>query len=305
MKRIALILTGLHYREQIDFRFYIKNIKDYIYPLGEIDVLLFTNHSSIEQDLQVYSPKHIEFMEDTPNRRISKTMKALEQTYDNYDFICITRFDIYFLKELNLSLMDVTKINIMSTLLKTDIDDNFYFFPVSLLPCIKQAYSTINKDDFCGAHYIKSLINPSYIYNESLNVCELSSFKLRFFPKPFIMNYKYTENIPYIYNKSELVISNSASGNIVHFKKRAGHYFSYFAYNMNIGTYNITYSLKSNIPISNFIQIDKLPQRYKNRIDISKPCLVYFIFDKYMEELDLLFTNIQITRYSKIGLLYA
>ena len=101
--KVALLLTGLHYQNKIDFRFYIKNIKEYIYPLGEIDTFLFTNNSEIQDELSVYSPKFVEFMKDTPNRRISKTVRALNfmKKYKHsdsgsdseYDFICITRIE--------------------------------------------------------------------------------------------------------------------------------------------------------------------------------------------------------------------
>ena len=205
---------------------------------------------------------------------------------------------LFALRELK---VDFTALNIFSSLLKEEIDDNFLFFPFSLLSKVMTAYSSIKvKDDYCGAHKIGKLLEPiHYMYDEKVPVNSLTSFKLRFFPKPFLMDLFYTDGVTYSYNNSELTVKS----NTINFKKKEGHLFSYFAYNVGVGTYNITYSLKSNIPISNFIQINHNPQRYKNHIFISAPSIVYFIFDKYIQELDLYFTNIQfIPVLKKIGL---
>ena len=66
--KIGLLLSGLHYKENpidnitavnytVDFRYYIKNIKTYIYSLGEIDTYIVTNDSPILGELRaVYNP---------------------------------------------------------------------------------------------------------------------------------------------------------------------------------------------------------------------------------------------------------
>lgn len=292
--KVALLLTGLHYRDKIDFRFYVKNIKKYISELGEIDTFLFTNSSPISDQLQMYNPKYIEYLEDTPNRRISKTLRALEYILEyisnvefaDYECICITRFDIYFMRSI---IVNPNELNVFSILeVNRSIDDNFYFFPVSIIHRLIKAYSSISINNIIGAHLIKPLLEPiHYIYNEKVCVRDLSSFKLRFFPVSFSMEYLYTDNIPYSYNQSTLTIS----GDIIHFKKPAGEYYSYFYYKLNAGTYNVTYQIKSNISISHFIQVDNL--KYNNSFTIFKPTNVYFMFDTYTQELDIYFKNIQ------------
>ena len=60
--KCALLLSGLHYREYpteninykhytIDYRYYVKNIKTYLFNLGDIDVYAVTNDSPIVHDL--------------------------------------------------------------------------------------------------------------------------------------------------------------------------------------------------------------------------------------------------------------
>jgi len=294
--KIALLLTGLHYRDEIDFRYYIQNIKTYIYSLGSMDTFIFTNSSPIQEELSVYNPIYIEYLEDTYNRRISKTLRAMNyiSNYD-YDYICITRLDIYFLKPL---LINFDQLNIISTLEKPSfIDDNFYFFPISLLPRMISAYSTII--EFSGAHNIRSLLDPiNFIYDEKVCVNRLTTFKLRFFKQLFYMNFLYTNNVTYYNVGHSIMISN----NIIHFKKDYGIFHACFIYHVNPGIYDISYDLISNsnsnsIILFNIIEINGI--RYNNRITLSKPSDVYFIFDKYECELNLIFRNIRFIPYKK------
>ena len=154
--KIGLLLSGLHYKENpieniniahytIDFRYYIKNIKNYIYSLGEIETYIVTNDSPFLDVLRAaYNPVELCIMEDTLNRRISKTIKGLELIRDSgkvYDYVCITRFDIYFMKTI---ILNYSKLNIFSELeVPGWYDDNFYFFPFSLLKSFLSIYLTI------------------------------------------------------------------------------------------------------------------------------------------------------------------
>ena len=166
--KIGLLLSGLHYRENpvnninisgytIDFRYYIKNIKTYIFKLGNIETYIVTNDSPYIGELRaVYNPVELCIMEDTKNRRISKTIKGLELIKESgkiYDYVCVTRLDIYFMKEL---ILNYFKLNIFSELeVPGWHDDNFYFFPFSLLDSFLSLYLTIqDSKDCCADEYI-------------------------------------------------------------------------------------------------------------------------------------------------------
>ena len=154
--KIGLLLTGLHYKENtpIDFRYYVQNIKNYIYCLGTIETFVITNHSNIINEIvDYYNPVEIVIIEDTLNHRISKIIKGLEiiQKYQ-YEYICITRFDIYFLKKI---VLNYDMLNIFSNLEKINhYDDNFYFFPFKYLNTFINIFKSIQHTNNPGEAHI-------------------------------------------------------------------------------------------------------------------------------------------------------
>jgi len=204
MKKMAVLLSGLHYREQyrissskksvpltIDFRLYIDNIKKHIHTYFhtygyDVDTFLCTNESPLLKTLvESYAPKKYSVMPDTENRRIYKTYGALELVSEDtstYDLICVTRFDINFMEPIQN--IDIAKLNIFSILEHPSlIDDNFYLFPGSFLPNMLAIYKSLkDMHDKCAAHNILGKFEQTtkihFIKNENCLVKNLTSFKL-------------------------------------------------------------------------------------------------------------------------------
>ena len=299
--KIALLLSGLHYRENpvdninianytIDFRYYIKNIKTYIYTLGEIETYIVTNDSPVIDELRdAYNPVELCIMEDTLNRRISKMIKGLDLIRDSthvYDYVCITRFDIYFMKTI---ILNYSKLNIFSELeVPGCYDDNFYFFPFSQLEYFISIYSTIkNNMDPCAAHKLKWL-DIHYICNEHKSVQSLTSFKLRYFRKMLSLNDLYTVGVEYKYNKYSIRI-----GNTIYIKKGVGVCRAGFTLNILPGVYyaNHKFTIANSLILGEYMNIDN--DRYGNHstIKIDKPTTIYFIFDIH-EECDIIINSL-------------
>ena len=300
--KIALLLSGLHYRVNpieninianytIDFRYYIKNIKTYVYNLGEIETYIVTNDSPILDELKaVYNPVELCVMEDTLNRRISKTLKGLEIIKDSgnsYDYVCVTRFDIFFMKTI---VLNYSKLNIFSELeVPGWYDDNFYFFPFSQLESFLMTYLTIkNKIDHCAAHKLKFL-DIHYICNENKLVQGLSSFKLRYFKKMISLNDLYTSGVEYKYNKYSIQISNT-----IYIKKEAGVCRAGFTLNIKPGIYYVKHNitLRNIVSLGDYMHIGN--ERYGNNstIKINKDTIINFIFDM-QDEGDIIFNSIE------------
>jgi hypothetical protein len=296
---IALLLSGLHYRESpkdninyknytIDFRYYIQNIKHYLFCLGEIDTYIVTNDSPIISDIHTYyNPIEVCIMEDTLNRRIAKTwcgIKMIEKSDNKYDYICITRFDIYFMKKLELN---YEKINVFSQLeISGSIDDNFYFLPISLFSYFISVFETIkDTDNSCSAHHL-SFNNIHYICNEKDLVHKLSSFKLRFFKSSFSLNNIYTKGIIYHYSNYWICINNH-----IQLHKNVGNYKAGFSVLLNTGEYIIKHNYSSNVVITKYILLNETLYGNNSVIMITKPTTIYFVFDMY-DELNIIFYSI-------------
>jgi len=304
--KIGLLLSGLHYRENpidninvagyiIDFRYYIKNIKTYIYSLGEIETYIVTNDSPILDVLSAtYNPVELCIMADTLNRRISKTIKGLELIRDSgkvYDYVCITRLDIYFMKTI---ILNYSKLNIFSELEQPGwYDDNFYFFPFSLLESFLSLYLTIrNNIDHCSAHKLK-LNDINYICNEHKCVQSLTSFKLRHFRKMLSLNDLYTVGTEYKYNKYSISINNT-----IYIKKGLGVCRAGFTLNMTPGVYYANHKFTSNNVLGEYMHIGNAGYGNHSTIKINIPTIIHFIFDMY-EECDIIFNSIEFVNKSQ------
>ena len=192
---MAVLLVGLHYQPQhhsnqygyvdVDFRRYVDNIKQHVQdPFTEytIDFFICTNHSSFEKELNVYNPVKTSFIDDPGHTYRLKKYKGLCDILDsnvNYDIICMTRFDIYFMEPFQ---VDISKLNIFSILEHNDvICDNFYLFPGKMLRSMIEIF---NKREHASNadHFLKNVFEASfevnYIKNERVFVRDLTSYKL-------------------------------------------------------------------------------------------------------------------------------
>jgi hypothetical protein len=297
--KCALLLSGLHYRESpteninyknytIDFRYYVQNIKKHI-NLENTHVYAVTNNSPIINDIhKFYNPIQLCIMEDTLNRRISKTWRGLQLIKESgiaYDYIYITRFDIYFIKPIELN---YEKINVFSQLeVLRCVDDNFYFMPWSQFSYFMSVFETISNDEnSCAAHHLQ-FNNIHYICNEKDFVHKLTSFKLRFFKSSFSLNNIYTDDVIYKYPNYSICINN----NVIHLHKNAGSSKGGFHLLLNVGEYIVKHTYTSNILIMDYLMLNN--KRYGNNsiIQVLKPTNIYFVFDMY-EELDIIFHSV-------------
>jgi hypothetical protein len=165
-KNIALLLSGLHYKENyehlrfkynIDYKKYVKNIKTKIYGYFDkdynIDTFIVTGPTEkLNELLDTYSPVKYDIDENNnllseylpttslqQNNSCIKKLKAIKlllnyinETNKQYDVVIMTRFDIYIIKEL--THVDLNKFNIVSVLEKEHlICDNLYIFPIKYL----------------------------------------------------------------------------------------------------------------------------------------------------------------------------
>jgi hypothetical protein len=95
--KMAVLLCGIHYQENfvhwsgqtqyIDFRYYIKNLKKYIYDYFNesysIDTFICTNNSDIQNDLlNTYNPVSYFFTDENKHTKILKIFELLFNTYD-------------------------------------------------------------------------------------------------------------------------------------------------------------------------------------------------------------------------------
>ena len=346
-KRMALLFNGIHYQKQykhysnnlinIDFRQYTKNIKTKLIDHFEknyiIDTFICSSPSEISSELlDFYKPKSY-FLDDTDKLskilygRLFKFIKVLQLLIDYielnkvlYDIVCITRFDIYFMKDfLNI---DITKLNIVSILEHPGIcDDNFYLFPIYFL---KDFYDLVyhqimnNKTTTIilhnTLHKFIELFPINYLCNEGVVVRHLSFFKLRFFDSiVFKLNkYIFSDNVWYtsIDRNSQMMLLNDTIclTKIKNFTCP----WCWIGYDIKEkGIYNLTFEIFSDKDLINFdfIKLHKPVIFYKTqdilantwtKIDVQiivhepddELCI---IFDNYTDQIKCQFKDIKIT----------
>jgi hypothetical protein len=200
--KIAILLTGIHYKKNykgatveklvtVDYRNYFKHFKEKIYSffekIGTVDTYISTNDSIHLIDLlNDYKPIKYYVSEDD---MVTKRIKGLELIPKYYDYVLMTRFDIYFKEDF--SNLHINKMNIVSELENKNVcDDNFYFFPIKyldpFLDIIKKKYITNTIHSPVLFHYLKNDIEKNmdvhYFCNEpGKHVPELSFFELRYY----------------------------------------------------------------------------------------------------------------------------
>ena len=296
--KMAVLLSGLNYidvndttiqsfSKSLDSRHYTRNIKKNIYEFFTekgyaIDTFICTNESPIITDvLKSYNPVRYSCIAHTEDSRISKTIEVLrllidymKETQSEYDIICLTRLDIYFLEPL--LNIDYTMLNIVSKTLpnkqsRTElVDDNFYLFPVSMLNGIYDIYRTYRNQYIGGGPGLVALcfkpafeekFNIHYIKNEErLLIEEFTSMKFYLFDSiDLILNkYLYTESIKYYSSRRNAYVVIESDTNITFTKEGNGEDCS-FGYTLNPGDYNISFDILSDNDIHlPFITLDTM-----------------------------------------------
>lgn len=347
-KKMIIILCGIHFYENyihwtkkkynIDFRFYIQNIKNKIYNYFnkdyDIDTLISTNNSQIiNQLIDIYKPINIIITDENKNIKLIKILELLLKNYANvYDALIITRFDIYFLKEfINI---DYDKLNIISILESDNIcDDNFFFVSKKyIITFVTLLINNLNakKDNKVCIHYLKNTFelnfDVNYLSNEYVIVEALSFYKLRFFNLTNKINYKFiinkfdfSDNILYTLPSSNMMINN----NIITFNKiiQSNNCFCWIGYNISEPRkYNLSFEIYSDKDIINFdfiklhkpikfFKIDNILANIWTKISIvietfSNDDLLCFIFDNFNDLINIKYKNIMIEQISnRLGII--
>jgi hypothetical protein len=221
---IAVCLAGLHYMENylatsynlnetIHYKKYLRNMKFYIYEKFKhykIDTYICTNNSEkLNELIEDFNPVSYSICEE---HGCYKKLNALKLINKEYDYILLTRFDIYFMKEI---MPDFDKMNITSILEHKDVcDDNFYFFPMKYLNTF---IGIIESSDLkCSSSYhgfihrIEKSMDVHYLFDEKVRVNNLSMYRLHFFYSlDFIINkFLFTEKCFYQNLHSSIFIEN-------------------------------------------------------------------------------------------------
>ena len=342
---MAVLFSGMNYidinntqiqihSKRLDSRQYTKNIKTYIYDFFTakgytIDTFICTNESPISEDIiNSYKPVRYSYIGNTEERRISKSTEVLRllldymnETQTDYDMICLTRLDIYFLEPL--LNIDYTKFNLVSkvasiTINENLIDDNFYIFPKSMLLDLYTIFRTyrLNLTEGPGAiaHWFlkpfEEKFQINYIKYELVTVANLSTFKLRFYENlDLIVNkYIFTEAVPY-YSKTGTVEMTIHDNTSVTLRKLTNGIYSWFGYSLNPGKYELSFDILSNADISIpfiklhnpviFHKVDYIKANTLNFVRLTinvknADTLLAFIFDNYNTSAIIQFKNIKI-----------
>lgn len=291
--KMAFLLCGQHN----GYKQYKRNIQRYIYntfeSMGyEVDTFVCTSESEDRGELlRDYAPKcHMVTEEPDKIEIIKMLIKYISDTGENYNMVCLTRFDIYFLGDIKIH---SDKLNIFSKVLGPKgeelVDDNLYVFPARMLRELLDAMI---------ANELEKRFQINYIKNELKRVEELTSFRLRFFNDVnlTLTKYLFTDNVKYHskYKSVEIIINKSD----VYLKKvkEGKHLFSWFGYELAAGTYDLTFDVLSDKDIDfPFVKTHfptvyyKAPYIHANvplsvnlRIKIEKTyTLLAFIFDDY------------------------
>ena len=352
MKKLAIVLAGLHYAPEyrdwhfadvtdivnpVDFRQYVKSIKtslyDYYNKKGyEIDTFISTSESPIQDEMiRTYMPKLVQYTNKTS--RFYKIVQIFDILYHlvinnevTYDYVCFTRFDIYFMKNFDNIIED--KFNIISVLEKDNlIDDNFYFFPIKYLESFVNVLHQIENNCLLSnrliLHHAKDLYHKTfdvnYICNEHDQVPHLSFFKLRFFDNiEFIINkYLFSEN--YWYDSVGKTAKFLINGNTTTMSKISESYCrnASIGYQIRIpGKYQLSFDIKSdrNIIGFEFIKLQKSGAFFatpnviagqKSHVEIiitvtDRDDTMYFIFDMFRGRINVEFSNIDVYRLVEI-----
>ena len=180
-KKIAILFSGPHLTDNLDFNKYTENIKNkmiiYFNNIFDIDVdidtFICTNKSKVFTGLlNLYSP--ITFcIEDDDKLRKSKVLNLLNNYIINnnksYDMILLTSFDITIINEL--TDIDLNKLNIVTVLnSKFQLTKDLFVFPTKYL---NNLIDIVQNNNFIGELEKESYVNIIDInFTKVLDNCE-------------------------------------------------------------------------------------------------------------------------------------
>lgn len=266
--KLAVLLNGISYCENynnhymgnisINFNLSYFNYKNIIYEYFEkigysIDTFISTNiidnDTKKKELIELYNPVKYCFVDNlkgnnyiNSNYKIIKNIEQMKQysTINNitYDYILITRFDLYFNINFECINFDYNMINVVSQLEHPNlICDNFYFFHNRF---INKLYNIIKNDKSMFRHGIKNMLNNKihFLYNEPGRlVSELSFYHIvRYYKKNIIIPDRINKNICEINITNNSVLINKINSNISSY--------SWFGYQLEKGIYIVSFEFK-------------------------------------------------------------
>ena len=192
-KSIAICLFGIHYQENykhhrlgtinINFEKYVNNIQNFFDGFKTKDYYIVTNNSPIQNKLyDQYDPKMILYTQKGRDYKILMILKYLRDNYNEYDFVAISRIDIFYM--IDLYDIDTEKLNMISILERPNlICDNFYLFPYKYLDTMINIFQNIKEyttHKRIPSHGLKNIFGKTmginYLKNENTDVWSLTSY---------------------------------------------------------------------------------------------------------------------------------
>lgn len=274
-EKIAFLFFGLHYshidshfrlnyHHVIDYRYYRKNIKDKLinnFNKYNIDMYACTNQSHIEHEfITDYNLKGYIFDNNIGKRNV-KIKKGLELIFNSkihYNYIIITRPDIYFMADITPNNINLNKLNLVSILEENHlIDDNLYILPNKYFNKFYEIYSKLHDEQSIESHWLKSdfdnVFKINYLRNEHTYVENLSFYKLRYYSySHFILNnIHFDKNIFFhsIYDNCVMILE----GESINLHKVRNYLCDYCwcGLNFNRGNYNLSFDVITDKDINN------------------------------------------------------
>jgi hypothetical protein len=184
--KVAVGLFGIHYIEElnhwmncklrVDYKDGYENNKKLLYNTIDVDFYSSTyfseklNHLIKDYKFTVLKLQHIEnILEDDinnnwkkRNKRFKETIKLILDDNAKYDYVILTRYDIWLKQNLFELNIDYSKVNVICGAKWGDddtiIDDNFYFLPYFKLQEFYNAIDLID-EKICAHKYNKYISN--------------------------------------------------------------------------------------------------------------------------------------------------
>lgn len=188
--RIALILRGIsfindyyHHHSQayvnIDYRKSLQNYKDMIYENNDVDVFMHTYdspgfnkdewvNSFCTKDYSLDSP-YIDTLGHNFQKKCHSLIYSLQRalgTFDKsgknpflYDYIIVTRYDLFFKKKISELLLDSSKFMVSCMTEQPHLsDDNFFIFHPKFYKDFRKIIMTFDLVKYDMLHYIYELL---------------------------------------------------------------------------------------------------------------------------------------------------
>jgi len=204
-KKIAVGLFGIHYTEnlnhwmgwkvEVNYKDCYKNNKEFLYDGIEAYFYSSTYFSShLEQLILDYNFKSLKletinnkFEKDTKkgfvkrNKRFKETIKLILDDNAEYDYVILTRYDIWLKQNLSEFDIDYSKVNVICGAKWGDddtiIDDNFYFLPYSKLQEFYNAIDLID-EEICAHEYNKYISDIHRMIDDNFYSHDIPAYTL-------------------------------------------------------------------------------------------------------------------------------